>query len=374
MRILHTSDWHLGISLHHKSLLEEQKECIEQIVALAEDEEIDILLLAGDVFDSRVASSEAIALYSSAVTRLCQQRKKEMVVIAGNHDGAARLASCSALLEKSGMYVTGKLPETIRPLCKDNVELFALPYFSIETVKNRHPDKRISSYDDAMACLCEEIRGQWTTGCYHILVAHAYVTGAALSESDQAALLGGAQQIDAAVFTGFDYVALGHLHRPQQVASNVYYSGSPYAYSFGEAGQKKSVCIFDTESGDVRRVALSPSRNLRVVRGSLQEILVAADKEQTEDYVKLEIIDQPAGMELLELLRRNYPNLLSVAGKNTLPDEIQSTLTVEEIEILSPQQILQKFCKETADFVPTQQQVSWFCQALAQAENGGDLQ
>lgn len=374
MRILHTSDWHLGISFHHKSLLEEQKECIEQIIALADEEEIDVLLLAGDVFDSRVASSEAIALYSSAVTRLCQQRKKEMVVIAGNHDGAARLSSCSALLEKSGLYVTGKLPERIRPYRKEHVELFSLPYVSVETVKNRYADKNITSYQEAMAYLCEEIRGQWTEGDCHILMAHAFVTGAALSESDQAALLGGAQQIDAAVFQGFDYVALGHLHRPQQVAPHVYYSGSPYTYSFGEANQEKSVCIFDTKTKEVRRVALSPSRKLRVIHGTLQEILAEAEKKQTEDYVKLEITDQPAGMELLELLRQSYPNLLSIVGKSLLPDGGQSTLTVEEMETWSPKQILKKFCKETAGYELTQQQISWFCQALAEAQKGGDLQ
>lgn len=374
MRILHTSDWHLGLSLHHRSLLEEQRECIRQMVRVVREEQIHTVIVSGDVFDSRVASSEAIALYSSAMTQICRECGADMVVIAGNHDGAARLASCSALLARSGLYVTGKLPQQIQPYRKENVEIFAIPYFHIDEVRNRYPQRRIDSYEAAMQCLCGEIRSIWSPECCHILAAHAYVTGAELSESDQAALLGGAQQIGAQVFEGFDYVALGHLHRPQQPGRRVYYSGSPFSYSFGEAGQQKSVSVYDTETGEIRQIALQQTRRLRVITGTLQEVLETARHNPLDDYIKVEITDQPAGLELLEVLRRDYPNLLCVTGKNIVPEGEQVTLTVEEIETLSPERILDKFCRETAGYEPSPQQVTWFCKALAEAEGGGDLQ
>lgn len=374
MRILHTSDWHLGLSLHHRSLMEEQTDCIRQIVELVQKEQIDIVIVSGDIFDSRVASSEAIALYSAAVTQICQECGAEMVVIAGNHDGAARLASCSTLLARSGLYVTGKLPPQFLPFRKGNAEIFAIPYFHIDEVRNRYPQQRIDSYEMAMECLCKEIRSMWSLECRHILAAHAYVTGSQLSESDHAALLGGAQQVGAQVFEGFDYVALGHLHRPQQPGSRVYYSGTPFPYSFGEAGQQKSVVIYDTDTDEICRILLNSSRRLCVISGTLQEVLERAMQEPMEDYIKAEITDQPAGLELLELLRRDYPNLLCIAGKSILPEGEQVSLTVEEIETLSPEHVLQKFCLETAGYEPSPQQTAWFCKALLEAENGGDLQ
>lgn len=372
MRILHTSDWHLGISLHHQSLLEEQRECIRQMTDLIRRENIKVVIVAGDVFDSRVASSEAIALYSSTVTQMCQNCGTAMTVIAGNHDGAARLASCSALLQHGGLYVTGKLPQTFEPLYMENTEIFSIPYFHTAEVQNRYPNQKIDSYEAAMRCLCDEIRSVWTPGCRHIVTAHAFVTGAELSQSDGAALLGGAQQVGAQVFTGFDYTALGHLHRAQQPAENVHYSGSPYPYSFGEAEQQKTVSVYDTETGEVRRIALRTERDLRVISGTLQEVM--SHTMSTDDYVKIEITDQPAGAELLETLRKEYPHLLCVAGKSSLPEEERVTLTAEEIETLSPEHILEKFCRETADYIPTPWQIEWFRKAFTEADGGGDLQ
>ena len=374
MRILHTSDWHLGLSLHHRSFIEEQRDCIRQMVQLVQEEKIDIVIVSGDIFDSRVASSEAIALYSGAVTQICQECGAEMVVIAGNHDGAARLSSCSALLARSGLYVTGKLPQKLLSCHKENVEIFAIPYFHIDEVRRRYPQQHIDSYEMAMACLCDEIRSNWSPKCRHILAAHAYVTGTQLSESDHAALLGGAQQVGAQVFEGFDYVALGHLHRAQQPREQVCYSGSPFPYSFGEAEQDKSVSVYDTDSGEIRRIVLHESKRLHVISGTLQKVLEQAVQEPLEDYIKVEITDQPAGVEVLEMLRRDYPNLLCVTGKSVIAEGEQITLTAEEMETLSPQHVLGKFCQETAGYEPSVQQTEWFCKALAEAENGGDLQ
>lgn len=369
MKILHTSDWHLGISLHSASLLEEQKSFVDFLINAVKEHNIDAVMVAGDIFDHSVSSAEAISLYNDAVTKLCGEIGIPVIISAGNHDGAARLASCSQLLKKTGLYIFGKLSEKPGVVELGNVNIYVLPYFNTDEVRSLFPAEKINSYSDAMNCVLSNIRLNFKPGKKNILMCHCFVSGSALSESDRAAMVGGASAVPAEVFEGFDYVAMGHLHKAQNRGFNIRYSGSPLKYSFSEAGHRKSVTILNIEDKiSVEELEVIPLRELRVLHGTFDEILtIAENDEHRDDYIKIEITDRYAGMEAAELFRAYYGNLLNISGRMNETEENQ--LTVEELYSLSPDNILEKFYKEVTGNDLNEEQRNLFRQAAAAVEN-----
>ncbi len=188
MKIIHTSDWHLGISLHNASLLEEQKNFVDFLAKAIKEQNIDAVMIAGDIFDHSVSSAEAISLYNETVTKLCNEIGIPVIISAGNHDGAARLASCSELLKKAGLYIFGKLSKEISVVEINDVDIYVLPYFNADEVKALFPEHKISSYADAMNCALAAIKHNFKPGKRNILMCHCFVSGSVLSESDRAAM------------------------------------------------------------------------------------------------------------------------------------------------------------------------------------------
>ncbi len=369
MKIIHSSDWHLGISLHNASLLEEQKSFVDFLIYAVREQNIDAVIIAGDVFDHSVSSAEAISLYNDAVTKLCNEIGIPVIISAGNHDGAARLASCSEILKKSGLYIFGKLSREISVVELNNVDIYVLPYFNTDEVRALFPEEKISSYSDAMNCILNNMKTNFKPGKKNLLMCHCFVSGSTLSDSDRAAMVGGSSAVPAEIFDGFDYVAMGHLHRAQNRDFNVRYSGSPLKYSFSEAGHKKSVTVLNIEDTiSIEELEVVPQRETRVMRGTFDEILALAEKDTCrDDYLKIEITDRYAGMEAVELFRTYYVNLLNISGKMNETEE--NELTVEELYSLSPDGILERFYKEVTGSDLTEEQKELFSQAVAAVEN-----
>lgn len=371
MKILHTSDWHLGIMLHNIPLITEQEHFVNQIVQIIEAEQINAVIVAGDIFDSSVSNSDAISLYNKAVTTICGELKVPMIIIAGNHDGAARLASCRELLKNSGLYVTGKLTKEIEPIVIDDAAFYPIPYFNIEEVRAMYPKSDIKTYEHAMIQVCDSIRETMDNTRKNIIISHAFVSGAELSDSDRSAMIGTATIVSKDVFNGFDYVALGHLHRPQNTNENIRYSGSPLKYSFSEANYNKSVTIIDTQDMSITFKEIELLHDMRILKGEYEVLL--SDAKYSEDFIKIEITDKYIGLDTLNTFRSFYPNLLAVSGKSSVIENQQLTLTIDEIERLSPFEILNKFFLETLEYVPTDSQIQLFNEAHSEIENGGDL-
>ncbi|MEM1484605.1 exonuclease SbcCD subunit D [Oscillospiraceae bacterium PP1C4] len=369
MKILHTSDWHLGIALHNVFLLEEQKEMVNTLVETVKREQINAVVIAGDVFDHAVARPDAIGIYNDAVTSLCNECGVPVLICAGNHDGAARLAACSALLRSAGLYIVGKLTDPTQPVLIGDAAFFLLPYFNAEEVRCLYPDASIKSYSDAMGVLIEQMRRRFDPDRRNILVAHCFAGGAEVSESDRAAMVGGSNQVSVEVFEGFDYVALGHLHRAQQIGGSIRYSGSPIRYSFGEAGHQKSFTILDTTSMKISEIPVTTGRELRVLSGEFDALLTAAQFDpKREDYLKIELTDCWAGLEKLELLRECYPNLLLLTGKNAAVDDKSTSLTVDELSRLEPLDIVKHFYLDITGEEPDDELLGWFEQAVAEVD------
>lgn len=376
MKLIHTSDWHFGMGLGNRSYGEDQRHFLKQLYELIEKEQVEGVLLAGDVYDSSVANAEAIGLYNEAVTKICMNLGVKVIAIAGNHDSAARLSSCRELLKGAGLYVTGRLERDVEPILLDEgkVAVYCLPFFNREEVTALFPEKKeeIRSQETAMLVVCDHIRESMDKGRFNIVVSHSLIVNAEISESDRSARVGFATAVSKDVFTGFDYVALGHIHKPQVIDDHIRYSGSPLKYSFGnEETQDKGVVIIDTDTMQQRFVAMEPLHDRKTVEGTYEE--VTAREDIREDYLRLYVTDRYAGLELVADLREKFPNLLEVYGKGLTENESLSALSVEELQAMDETDIMEKFMAENFRYSPSEEQLSLFREVLAWSREEGEL-
>ena len=370
MILLHTSDWHLGAIDCERPFLADQQFFIDEICRVIEREKVDAVLIAGDVYDRSVASAEAIKLYDDAMTRICKGLRVPVLIIAGNHDSAERLASCSELLKAVGLHIAGALTRTPEVVPFADTEVFLLPWITEAKVKSIYPEEkdRIESIEDAYWVVLDHFRAAFTPGKKHVLTAHAFITNAETSTSDRAAEIGFAMQVPASVFDGFDYVALGHIHKPQDVTDTIRYAGTPMPFSFGrEETQQKSVTLIDTQTMERRTVPLALLHRRTTITGTLEEVLHPACEDEVKNgYVRAVVTDSFIGLETLSMLRGTYPNLLDACGKTFENESASVTMTIRELEELGrdPSEVFRFFCKEELDVSPDERLLGLFRQAM----------
>jgi exonuclease SbcD len=376
MKLIHTSDWHFGMTLGTGSYAEDQRYFLERLYGLIKEEQAEGLLLAGDIYDSSVVSAEAIGLYNEAMTKLCLGLGIPVIAIAGNHDSAPRLASCRELLKGAGLHITGKLERDPQPVLLDGgkVAVYSIPFFTRDEVIALLPEKKegIRNTETAMLAYCDHIRENMEGSRRNIVLSHSLIVGSELSESDRSARVGFATAVSKDVFKGFDYVALGHIHKPQAIENHIRYSGSPLKYSFGaEETQEKGVVVIDTDTMDIRFVPIAPLRERRSVEGTYEEIVAREDIR--EDYLRLYVTDKYAGLDLIGALREKFPYLLEVYGKSLSEEGQLSALSVEELETLNEEDIMMKFLAESFATEPTENQLALFRDVLAWSREEGSL-
>lgn len=430
MRFLHTSDWHLGAMDSNHSLLSDQEFFINEICRIIEEENIDAVLLAGDVFDRPVASADAVALYDKAMTRICLHLKTKVFCVAGNHDGAERLSNLSELLGEAGLYISGAIEHVPQFISFEDTDIYFFPWFTEEKIKSLYPELKdeITSLEDAYRIVTDHARETFDKKQKHIAVAHAFITKAEVSESDRACQIGFATQVGAEVFKGFDYVALGHLHRSQTIECNngnlfsvenisnesgsaakktiLRYAGAPMPYSFGrEEKQQKSVTVIDTDTMEVRELALPLLHRRTTITGTLEEVLhpeslIALNKNKedillTEDehlpdidkalltgdghlpdevingYTRIRITDEYAGVEAIDLIKQKYPNALEISGKNFENVEGAELMSMEEFTELEsdPVEIFRHFCADKTDMEPDDRLIEMFRESMEEYYN-----
>ncbi len=368
MKLLHTSDWHLGMPVGTGSYKDCQEYFFQRLYDLIRAEGVETVICAGDIYDTGVANAEAIGLFNQAATTLCGELGVKLIVIAGNHDSAPRLSACSELLKASGLYIFGRLGKEVSPVLLDDgkVAVYCLPFFGRDEVIALFPaeKERIRSLETAMDVVCDHIREKMDKSRKNILVSHAMVVNAELSESDRSARVGFASAVSKDVFRDFDYVALGHIHKPQVIDTHICYSGSPVKYSFGsEETQEKGVVIIDTDTMEQRFVSIPPLRDRKTVEGTYDEIIQREDLQ--DSYLRLRLTDRYAGLELISQLRSRFPYLLEIYGKGIAQKDSVSSLSVEELERLDEEDILERFFGENFDYAPTDGQLALFRDVLA---------
>lgn len=381
MKLLHTADWHLGKVIFSRSLLEEQEHFLFHTFLPAVDrEDPDLIVLAGDVFDRPIAPVEAIRLFDDLLYALCAERGRKVAVIPGNHDSADRLTVGSEILKRQGLYIASRLkaePEAVRFSDEFGpVELWMLPYFDPAQVREVFQDESVRGFQEAYERVLGAVRQRQTKGARQILMAHCFVTGSKKSESESPLSIGGSGEIDGALFDGFDYVALGHLHGPQRAAKNARYAGSPLKYSFDEARQKKSLTVAElsADSVEVRQIPVLPRRDMRVLEGTLHKLLQAAKTdEHREDFLYANLLDDAPVFEPMARLREGYPNLLGLTcawlqggrGQAQGRDDLRKGLRARRVD---DQAVLEAFLRQICDREPDEDITRLFCRLAEEEE------
>ncbi len=331
MRLLHTSDWHVGRSLHGTDLLREQEAVLGGLARVVADEGVDVVVVAGDVYDRAVPSADATAVLDRVVERL-RRAGAAVVLTPGNHDSARRLGTFSGLLAAAGLHVratTAGLDEPV--LLADEhgeVAIYGLPYLEPEITRDELGVGGARSHEAVLTAAMERVRADLflRPGTRSVVLAHAFVGGGLPSESERDISVGGVDRVPVPVFDGVDYVALGHLHRPQTLTERLRYSGSPLAYSFGEAGQQKQVWLVDLDASGlagVRAVPLPVPRPLVVLTGTLDELLGdPAHAAAEEAFVSARLTDAVRPADPMRRLQARFPYCahLEWTGSGTVVD------------------------------------------------------
>ena len=320
MRILHTSDWHLGRIFCGTHLTGDQETALESLTDLIGQAGIDAVVIAGDVFDRAVPPVDAVNLLDDTLNRIVFGLKKPVIAIAGNHDSPDRLAFGSGFFTAHGLHVFGQpgargglvvLEDRHGP-----VAFCALPYADAPYVRAALGDEAITGHEEAMAALVRGAEAASAGFARRVAVAHTFVAGGQLSDSERPLSVGGTVSVPAGLFGEFQYTMLGHLHRPQKAGENGAYSGSLMKYSFDEAGHKKTVSIVEIGPDGataVETVELKQRRDVRVLRGRLQDLIRAAEPDTGRgDYIKAVLTDEGAIFDAMGQLRKAYPNALAI--------------------------------------------------------------
>ena len=323
MRFIHTADWHLGRLFFGRHLTDDQAHVLDELVHLAKDARAEAVVIAGDVYDRAVPPVEAVELFDNVLSRLLLEERCKVLYIAGNHDSAARLGFGSRLLAGGGVFVAGQLYADAPPVVLDDacgkVAFSLLPYMEPATVRFAYGEaaEELAGFDEATSFAVARAAACVPKGCRSVAVAHAFIAGGASSESERPLSVGGSDSVHSACFAPFSYTALGHLHAPQQAgAPNIRYAGSLMKYSFSEAAQRKGATVVDLAadgSVTIEEVALAAPHDLRVVRGTLEEILRdRARFPKSEDYTAVALMDKGPVLDAHGKLRTIYPNVLQV--------------------------------------------------------------
>ena len=322
MKLIHLSDLHLGKRVNDFPMLEDQAYILDRVLEIAGEEQPDAVLIAGDVYDKTVPSAEAVALLDGFLVKLAD-RSLPVLLISGNHDSPERLAFANRLMEGRGVYIAPVYHGEVSPVTLEDdrgpVDFWLLPFLKPAHIRRFFPEEGVESFTDAMACAIRHM--PLDPARRNVLVTHQFVTGAARCESEEVSV-GGADNVDASVFAPFDYVALGHIHGPQNVGgARIRYCGTPLKYSFSEAGHQKSVTIVELgEKGslEVRAVPLLPQRDMVELRGSFAQLKSPEFYGQVDRdaYVRVILTDENDIYDAMGQLRPVYPNLMALDYDN----------------------------------------------------------
>lgn len=355
MKLLHTSDWHLGKIDGDTPLLDDQLFFIAQICQIISERNVDAVLISGDIFDRSVASAEAVRLYNKAMSDLRLGCNVPVFMIAGNHDSAERLSSLGEILCKAGLYIRGELSDDVSPVPFGDTEIFLLPWITEEKVKAVFPEEKekISDLTGAYAVILAKMREHFSPEKKHVLLSHAFTANAETSTSDRAAEIGFAPRVSAEVFDAFDYTALGHIHGAQVIRNNVRYCGTPMPYSFGkEEKQTKGVVLFDTESMTQEFLPLELLHKRITLEGTLEELLHPSCEDTVrKGFVRLSVTNSYVGLETLSELKNIYPNILDLKSLTFEKEDSTVTLSMEDLERMEndPLSVFRYFCREEMD-------------------------
>jgi len=363
MKLFHTADWHLGKLVQGVYMTDDQRYVLEQFLKAIDDEQPDAVIIAGDLYDRALPPVEAVDLLDELLAEIVLKRKVPVLSIAGNHDSPTRLQFGSKLMKETGLHIAGDLVNLEPIILNDEfgeVHFHLVPFAEPSTVKSIFKDDTISTYDDAMKKVIDVIEERMDKSKRHIFIGHAFVTpnGEKMentSDSERPLAIGGSECVSAEYFKPFHYTALGHLHKAHYVLNEtIRYSGSPLKYSASEANHSKGYLIVNLDKEgqvSIEKRPLIPRRDLRVVEGSIQDILKTPINE---DYVFVRLTDLTPVVGAMEQIRTVYPNAMHVERKSLPRETFEGEESVVRREQMDDLSLFKAFHKEIVGQEPTE--------------------
>jgi len=328
LKILHTGDWHLGKIVNQVYMTEDQEHILENLIRIIEEERPDALVIAGDIYDRAVPPVEAVELLDRTFSRVLLELGVPILAISGNHDSSERLNFGSRIMEDRGLHFEGGLKSEVRKVTLEDsfgpVNFYLIPYADPAEARAVLKNEEIRTHEDAFRAVLKVIKETMRTGERNVVVGHGFVTGVVdleQSDSERPLSIGGTDHVDAELFRGFEYTALGHLHSAQKVTDDsMRYSGSLLKYSFSEVRHRKSAALITLrEKGSAAEIELKeliPRREMRIIKGELSELIKAGEEEKSEDYIRAVLTDEGELMDPMNKLRAVYPNVLELVREN----------------------------------------------------------
>lgn len=352
MKIMHLSDLHIGKKVNEYSILQDQIYILKEILQIIDDEKVETVIIAGDVYDRSLPPNEALELFDEFLYQL-SSRNVNVFVISGNHDSPERISYGGRMMTENKIFLSPVYDGNVKPITLNDdygeVNFYLLPFVRPADIRRYFPDENIENYTDAVKVAIDNMNVDFNER--NILVTHQFVTGAELSESEDI-IVGGTDNVSGEVFDGFDYVALGHIHREQTVGKdNIRYCGTPLKYSFSEAKHIKSVTILDfNDKGNIEysKIPLTPFRDMREIRGTYYELTLKSSYESTntEDYLHITLTDEEDIPDAIGKLRSIYPNIMKLDYDNLRTRGSGTVDAIENIESKSPFELFADLFKQ----------------------------
>lgn len=353
MRIIHLSDLHIGKRLNGFSMIEDQEYILTNIINIIDEQNPQAVIIAGDVYDKPYPPAEAVELFDRFLSRLAKRNLK-VFVISGNHDSAERIAFGSSIMDKSGVYMSPVFAGKVEPVVLEDefgkLNFYMLPFVKPTHVNRYYEGREAKSYTEAIKLVVDDMK--LNTSERNILITHQFVTGSLRSESEEISV-GGSDNVDSCVFNDFDYVALGHIHKPQKCGREVVrYSGTPLKYSFSEANDEKSVTVVEMKGKgetELTFIPLKPKHDLVEIKGKYDEIIRRDFYENTtygEDYLHITLTDEEDVPDAISKLRVVYKNIMKLDYDNTRTRHMGNISGASDVENKSPLELFEQFYQE----------------------------
>lgn len=344
MKFIHLSDLHIGKKVNEFSMIKDQIYVLDQILDIIKNENISAVVIAGDVYDKSIPPVEAVNIFDDFLTQITLE-KIPVLIISGNHDSPERLGFGSTIMRNNGVYIYSVFDGTMHSVNIDGVDFYMLPFIKPAVVKRYYPE--VESYEDAAR---EVIKGSdIDMSGKNVILSHQFITASdreTMRSDSESISVGGLDNIDASVFDGFDYAALGHIHRPQFIRDNIRYCGSPLKYSFSEAPYNKSVTVVDTEDFSVKTIPITPLHDMRMIKGDMETVLSKeiSSSADCNDYLHITLTDKDRIVDAMDKVRNVYPNVMQLEFQMD-KTESRGIYEAEDISIKTPLQLFNEFYK-----------------------------
>lgn len=377
MKFLHTADWHIGKKLHDFSLIAEQKDAFEQLEAIAVQENVDAIVIAGDLYDRTVPSEEAVKLLGQMTTNLNLKHHLPIYAINGNHDSAVRLNIGAKWFKYNNFIINTQLKDAFEPIENKDTQFFLLPYFELSLARDYFKDPSIHTMTDALKLIIKQMMVNFDANKQHVLVAHFFAAGSTHRDSETQVEVGGLDPVPLDLLAPFDYVALGHLHNKNAIHhEHIKYSGSLTKFSVSEAHDEKGFWIVDTDKPSDQMAQwypVTPKNDIVILEDCFENLIDPQNYHQVsdDDFVAVELTDQEIIPNVMNRLREYYPKIISFKRKNGR----QKTQQEHQVQIrkLAPLDLMKQFFHDATGNSLSDEQLEFAQKTLTEIEKNGEL-